>query len=74
MRESFLFSGLSVLQTVGQGENSLRKFSKAGIHPCLSLHRALLSILLKSVSKVLKIHKRSSGKFMGARNMGVGVC
>lgn len=70
---------LPVLQAVGRGENSLRKFSKAEIHPCLSLHGALLSILLKSACHVFKVDERNTivAKFMEARNMGgwgIGVC
>lgn len=63
---------LSVLQTVGQGENSFRKFSKAEIYPCLSLHGALLSIILKLACNVFKVHERNTivAKFKGARNVG----
>jgi len=34
---------LPVLQTVGQGKNLFRKFSKAEIHPCLSREHYYLS-------------------------------
>lgn len=67
---------LPVLQSFGQGENSLRKFCKVEIHPYLSLHEALLSVLLKSSCNIFKVHKRNTmvAKFKEAKNMVRGVC
>lgn len=92
-REAFCGEGmlpfllwLPVLQTVGQHKNSLRKFSKAEIHPCLSLQGALLSILLKSACiqgawKLVQSGEvygsKDSGKVYGGKEhggWGVGVC
>lgn len=62
---------LPVLQSFGQGGNSLRKFYKVEIHPCLSLHEALLPVLLKSVCNVFKVYKINTmmAKFKEAKNM-----